>query len=435
MNPSEVTTPLKSDDNERVTKVILNYCQTFFNCRQYNLIAPNILKHFFDYKEAKLVKGTTKGDPKYYVEFSAFDAVLGRLRRKRIYTINSIKNLEQREIAGERLVTEINELLKNGYHFNDVKKKEIDSKLLEIKTAKYYTLESGLNYALKIKKAEIAVKSYANYKHSKNYILKFADYQSLRHSNIKNIPNEFPYLFLDYLRDIQKLQGQTINAIISQCKGLYRLLSEREIVGENIFKKIRKQKEIVTSQNQAYSPEQIEKIKNRLIDRDPLLWDFCQFIFYSFMRPNEIRQITKSNIDLKKNIIYLSAEKSKTKRERYIHINKAFKKVIENMEIDNLKTEFLLFNINNETRTKPIGTNTFMTRYRKHLDILEIPKNYTLYSWKHTGNVTAYKNGVDIYSLMKQNGHTSIDTTMKYLKSLGLVMDQELLLKFDSLKI
>ena len=58
-----------------------------------------------------------------------------------------------------------------------------------------------------------------------------------------------------------------------------------------------------------------------------------------------------------------------------------------------------------------------------------------MYSWKHTGNVTSYKNGIDIYSIMKQNGHTSIDTTMKYLKTLGLIIDTDFTNKFDKIRI
>ena len=45
------------------------------------------------------------------------------------------------------------------------------------------------------------------------------------------------------------------------------------------------------------------------------------------------------------------------------------------------------------------------------------------------------KNGIDIYAIMKQNGHTSIDTTMKYLKTLGLIIDTEFTNKFDKITI
>lgn len=47
-------------------------------------------------------------------------------------------------------------------------------------------------------------------------------------------------------------------------------------------------------------------------------------------------------------------------------------------------------------------------------------KKYSLYGWKHTGNVDSFLAGVDIYDLMRQNRHHSLEQTMGYLRSLGL---------------
>ena len=105
------------------------------------------------------------------------------------------------------------------------------------------------------------------------------------------------------------------------------------------------------------------------------------------------------------------------------------------MNIQNQPKTNLLFYLNKENPNKIIGTNTLADRYRKELDFLNFDKCYTMYSWKHTGNVTSYKNGIDIYAIMKQNGHTSIDTTMKYLKTLGLIIDTDFTNKFDKITI
>lgn len=47
-------------------------------------------------------------------------------------------------------------------------------------------------------------------------------------------------------------------------------------------------------------------------------------------------------------------------------------------------------------------------------------KKYSLYGWKHTGNVDSFLAGVDIYDLMRQNRHHSIAQTEQYLQSMGL---------------
>lgn len=433
--PVEVTKIRKSVDSQSIIIYNTDYRQTFFNCRQLGLVMPNTQKDIHNYKTAKLVKGSKNNVPTYYVEFSAFNALTGKLQRKRLYTINEIENLTQREIQGFKLVNEINELLNNGFHFNDTRLKNETYLQTKNTNNKYYTLETGLKKALEIKKSDLSKRSYYNYSSSLERFLIFSDNYSLRHTDITKLEKDFAYNLLDYLTGKNTLQGQTINSFITQIRSLFSTLLERNIIKTNIFQGLKKQKEITTNRNIAYNPQQIIKIKEHLIKKDLLLWRFCQVIFYTFARPNEIRQIEIQNIDLEKNLIYLSAAKSKTKRERFIYISKPLKEIFIEMNIQNQPKTNLLFYLNKENPNKIIGTNTLADRYRKELDFLKFDKCYTMYSWKHTGNVTSYKNGIDIYSIMKQNGHTSIDTTMKYLKTLGLIIDTDFTNKFDKITI
>lgn len=396
---------------------------------------PNTIKEIRNYKPAKLVKGTKNNLPNYYVEFSAFNALTGKLQRKRIYTINEIENLNQREIAGQKIVIEINELLQNGYHFNE--KRTQEQSILQIKQQynQYYTVEKALNKALEIKKISLSERSYYDYKSNLNRFLNFTDRISYRHTDIQDITKETVFLFLDSINTTKTLNGQTLNSIVTQLKSLFTTLLERNIIKINPFTGIKKFKEVVTNRNIAYTPAQIKTIKKHLEKKDLLLWRFCQVIFYSFARPNEIRQITIENINLETNQIYLNATISKTKKERYIYINKPLKDLFIQMNAHNRDKKELLFYLKKDQPYKRIGTNTLADKYRKELDFLGFEKHYTMYSWKHTGNVISFKNGIDIYAIMRQNGHSSIDTTMKYLKTLGLIIDKDFTNKFDKISL
>jgi len=55
-----------------------------------------------------------------------------------------------------------------------------------------------------------------------------------------------------------------------------------------------------------------------------------------------------------------------------------------------------------------------------YIDALDMDNRHTLYSWKHTGVVTAYNAGVDIKSIQRQCRHSAREMTCNYLKSLGL---------------
>lgn len=71
------------------------------------------------------------------------------------------------------------------------------------------------------------------------------------------------------------------------------------------------------------------------------------------------------------------------------------------------------------------GRNSVSMKHGSVLRSLNYSKELTLYSWKHTGVVAAYRNGIDVYAIMRQLRHHSLDQTMIYLKSLGIVKNVE----------
>jgi integrase len=72
-----------------------------------------------------------------------------------------------------------------------------------------------------------------------------------------------------------------------------------------------------------------------------------------------------------------------------------------------------------------LSRNMVSKRHSEVLRSLNYPSDLTLYSWKHTGVVAAYKAGIDLYSIMRQLRHHSLDMTQIYLKSLGLVKNEQ----------
>ena len=63
-------------------------------------------------------------------------------------------------------------------------------------------------------------------------------------------------------------------------------------------------------------------------------------------------------------------------------------------------------------------------RFRRLITELHLGKDYTLYSWKHSGVVAAYNAGIDIKTIQNQCRHHSLEQTDIYLKSLGLGVSQ-----------
>ena len=50
--------------------------------------------------------------------------------------------------------------------------------------------------------------------------------------------------------------------------------------------------------------------------------------------------------------------------------------------------------------------------------LINLPRDYKLYSFKHTGNVMAVKAGIGLKELQMQNGHHSLDQLNAYLRQM-----------------
>jgi len=147
------------------------------------------------------------------------------------------------------------------------------------------------------------------------------------------------------------------------------------------------------------------------------LYLFIQFEYYCFIRPKELRFAKIKDIDFGRGRMDVSKSRSKTNMER--------KPIIPDIFLNKLKQEWSLhkyprdmyvFGKNGRPGIEPVGKNTMIYRYNKIRDELNMPKEYTLYSWKHTGTLAADSVGVPMRHIQHQAGHTSIRTTEIYMK-------------------
>lgn len=399
------------------------------------MVEPERKNVSYPYREAKLVHYGYSPNRKWYIDFSAWDVVEGALKRKRITDFNSINGVVRRRAYAEKLVGEINEMLIHGFHFNRKRAEEIARAKKEHELKPYYTLEEVMNAALHIKNTELSHSSVLSYRSDVKAFLKWAESVGVAGLNSLQVGTDVGLMYCDHLTLEQQLVGKTINVKMGCLKSIAEIAFQRKLLAVNIFRSVAKRKEIITKQNLAYTDDQIARIKKKLLEVDPEVWYFCMFIFYTFMRPAEIRTLRVENVDFKKKKVYLAAENSKVKTERYVEISVGLRLVLESMEVNWKNKKEFLFKAPNGDALKGKGKNYFAYKYRDILDELKFDKHYTLYSWKHTGNVKAYQAGIGIHAIMRQNGHTNVETTMNYLKSLGLLENREFTEKFDGVVI
>ena len=367
----------------------------------------------YPFKRAKLNDCGGNLSGRWYIEFYAWDVQMSKLVRKRYYEVNNIISEQDRRIYSNRIIQQLNNLLKEGYHF-DTNKVLSQEESGETRT---YTLKDAVLYALEIKKPSLRLASYPSYKSTVKLFQKWASTNKLQETDITYFDKLRAIYFDDYLSVESSYAAKTVNGHVSYMKSLFQVLVEREIIRNNPFKNLKKHKEGESRKNMAFNEEQADRIKKIVEEKDPPLWLFIQFIYYCYLRPNKVRQLKHSYLQMDKNQIFIPGYISKNGKDGYVTIPEPFRSVLSRSKEFNSGMEYLFMSRDNK---KPISKNVMGLRYRNLTKDLKLSKDYTLYSWKHSGVVAAYKAGIDIKTIQSHCRHQSLEQTDIYLKSLGL---------------
>lgn len=178
-----------------------------------------------------------------------------------------------------------------------------------------------------------------------------------------------------------------------------------------------------------FQRHQIEKIKTYLLEADPEMWLVCEFVYYCFIRPGELRLLKVGDIHFDEWKICVRSVISKNKKEQYVTIPAAFRPSLERLKRRSA-SEYVFFR---NDATKPVGVNYFANKFRKVLRVLGFGLEYKLYSFKHTGAVACVRAGVGLKELQIQLRHHSLEEVDKYIRQLGVNDLKGLEVKFPAL--
>jgi len=211
---------------------------------------------------------------------------------------------------------------------------------------------------------------------------------------------------------------------------------------EGFDKKIKSTKE-VAEKHTPYTDNDLKRVFDYLDINDKYAAFFCRTVYYTCIRPGEIRGLRIGDINLINGTITIRASIKKTttdNKNQIVDIDKNFLKELEKLNLNQYPKDYYLTgstaNIIGETQ---VGINT---PYEKLITALKnidkqdlfanpairnsdriINKGYNLYSFKATSNIKKYNAGWTLSQIMKANRHGSISMTEIYLKKLGMFTD------------
>jgi integrase len=335
--------------------------------------------------------------------------------------LNRIKDAVEKELQANILLESIKLDLSNGFNPND------EAGWIENIIKDTTSLAKAvLMFKAYHQKHQSRKKTIQTYLSKLNALSSYYPNMLIRDITTKNLQNFIQSKIDDstYSQNSVKSAKRIFSTFFNVCIQL-DLIKTNPILGFD--KKIKSHKENI-EQHIPYNDKDLKTILDYLDLNDKYCAFFCRMIYYTCLRPNEIRGLKLENIDLNKNIITIpaSVKKVTTNGEKdYIEINESFKPYLEKLNLSQYpKDYFLTGSSTNIVGEKRVGENTPYNKLFVVLKKLKLDnKGYDLYSFKHTSNIKKYLNGWTLSEIMKANRHTSISTTEIYLKKLGQFVD------------
>jgi integrase len=122
---------------------------------------------------------------------------------------------------------------------------------------------------------------------------------------------------------------------------------------------------------------------------------------------------------------------SKNKKAEYISYPDRLQEILID-QVKNKSGDRFLFQ--NQAQNGAVSKNTMNNRHSGLLKIAGLDaQHHTLYSWKHTGVVSAYEAGIDLKRIQLQCRHSTVAQTDQYLKSLGLYHNEEFTIRMPAI--
>ncbi|WP_232623084.1 tyrosine-type recombinase/integrase [Pareuzebyella sediminis] len=238
-------------------------------------------------------------------------------------------------------------------------------------------------------------------------------------------------LVIRYLNSVlQNTSPRNRNNTRTDLGSLFQTLEDNDIIKNNFIRKINVLRAIPT-RHKSYTPQQLEKIENYLIENEPVFRIFVLFISYNFLRPIEVCRLKIKDIDLEGRELSVKAKNKPVKTKIIPDI------LFEELpDLSRFNQEDFLFTMDgfggNWDITESSKRDYFSKKFKKIKDYFNLGKDYGLYSFRHTYITKMYREMVKDSTpfeakseLMLITGHATMHALEKYLRDIDAELPKD----------
>lgn len=345
----------------------------------------------------------------WYIDFYAFDPVLGKMRRKKI-KLNFIKKVNERRKYAKDYMIRLSEQLSLGW--NPWIEQEHGNAYLLFKdvTDKYrsyiYKMLRDGQYRPE------TLKSYASYLYN---IETFNNERKVPITYIYQFNKDFCVMLLEEVYILRDNSAFTRDNYLAFLRSFSTFCLERNYLSQNPTTGIssigRKGKKKNRTQ---LKKEDLVKLTEYLQEKNPHFLLACYILYYCFIRPAEMSKLKLSNINLAKQTLFVPDTVSKNKKDGTITLPAKVIRLMVDLNIFKMPNEAFIFSDNFKPGMAQKSEKIFRDYWARHVRVdLKFPAQYKFYSLKDTG-ITNMLRHYDTLSVRDQARHSSILMTDIY---------------------
>jgi len=348
-----------------------------------------------------------------YIEYYQWHPVKKKkIRFRKTYDLNRIKDPELRKEKAKIIINEINQRLQFGWPFEDLKK--------QVETL---SINEAMKLALKIKLHSNSLATRNSYSSIIKTFLKYIDEIKIGNHLIKTFDKVKAISYLDYCFEEKKLSPITYNNYVNKLKACFYALVERGHIDKNPFKGIKKKRERA-KKRRAFSDQERSIIIPRIKATDKFLYLAVVLQYYCFIRPNELCNLKKHMFDLDNSLIRIPGTISKNKQDEMVTIPDSAIRIVR-LTLQGIPENFYVFGSGLTPNQEKKCSKNYMGNIHRGIlkemwlqgELARI-EGLHFYSWKDTGATFLFRNKVDTNEIMRQMRHKDLSYTQRYCQSL-----------------
>jgi len=204
----------------------------------------------------------------------------------------------------------------------------------------------------------------------------------------------------------------------------FSALKRKKILTDNLVLMTPRMKSKATL-HAIYSKEQVVSLLAYLKEKHPNLHLCCLLAYGCLLRPHqEIRLLRKEQFNTELTQITLSGSENKSANIRTVYIPSYVKDELKNRLSKLTCGDYNVISL----AQVPFNEFYFSTQWnRMKKNLIEkglIKPNQTIYSFRHSAAVDIYIRTKDLYLLKELLGHSDMLVTLKYLRGLGVMINE-----------